>query len=106
MALISVHLHNSIDRAEELIINSDHIISVQAANENTANIQMTSGPTIRTVESVAELAQLISGGAEGHPALQLEYKKAEAEAEPTVPETAAERKARLKAEADAAGTAQ
>lgn len=97
MALITVHLFNSIDMQQELIVNSDHIVSVEAANVG-ANIQMTSGPTIHTVEGLTELAQLISGsGSLAVP--QLEIKSAEAEA--PVVETAAERKARLKAEAEA-----
>lgn len=65
--LITIHLFNSIDKAEELIINTDHIVSVSAANQDTANIQMTSGPVVRTTESVAELTGLISGNSPSAP---------------------------------------
>jgi len=61
MALITVHLYNSNDKAEELIVNTDHIVSVSAANDNSANIQMTSGPVFRTAEGVAELAAIVGG---------------------------------------------
>ncbi len=94
MALIVIHLFNSNDKAEELIINTDHIVSVSAANQDSTNVQLTSGPVVRTTESVAELTALISGGAP-----VLETKSIESDASV---ETPAERKARLKAEAEAA----
>lgn len=108
MALITVHLYNSNDKQDELIVNTEHIITIEAANDHSANIQMTSGPTIRTAESVAELAALIGGDvAYVPPALETKEAAAgEAESQPEVTETAAERKARLKAEAEAAKNAQ
>ena len=97
MPLITLHLFNSIERAEEVIINTDHIVSAQGANENSTNIQLTSGPTFRVAESVAELHQLVANSsAVAFPALETKE----------VAETAAEKKARLKAEADAAAAQQ
>ena len=58
MALITLHLFNSFEKAEEVIINTDHIVSIHPANEESTNIQLTAGNPFRAVESVAQIRDM------------------------------------------------